>query len=83
MENIQQIIPCNGDWYAIHTTDQGESIYPVAAWALIDNHVTGLIGVTDRNLAFVPLGEIAYKIRHELSEYQAAQVGLALVPMDF
>lgn len=83
MIDIQQIIPCNGDWYAIHTTDRGESIYPVAVWALIDYQVTGLIGVAGRNLTTVPLGgSITYKIRHELSEDQVALIGLTLMELE-
>ncbi len=67
---VEQIIPCCGKWYAIHTMAQEEAIYPVAAWALIDNKVTGLIAVADRNLSQVPLGEITYKTRQELSADQ-------------
>lgn len=69
---IEQIIPCSGNWYAIHTTESDTAVYPVAAWALIDNKVTGLIGGADRNLATVPLGEIAYKTRHQLTGEQLA-----------
>jgi hypothetical protein len=59
--------------------DQGEAIYPVAAWALIDNKVTGLIAVADRNLSRVPLGEIAYKTRQELSKAQITLIGLGSI----
>lgn len=69
---IQQIIPCSGNWYAIHKIADGEEIYPIAAWALINNQVTGLIGVENRNLTTVPLGETAYKTRHQLSGEQLA-----------
>ncbi|WP_183116477.1 hypothetical protein [Gluconacetobacter diazotrophicus] len=53
---IVQIIPCS-DWNFRHQNDgQADSVYPVAAWALLQNGgVIGLIpargAVTERNIA--------------------------------
>lgn len=70
---IKQIIPATHDWFLVTHTEDGQSIYPVAVWALVDhNKVVGLIGPRspEGSLAEPPSLETEYKHRNELNEGQ-------------
>ena len=74
--NITQIASCAGDWYLVHYISRGEqtfqAIFPVAAWALVDGAVVGLIGVENEEGRLIgpPPGVVGYKQRAELTPEQ-------------
>jgi hypothetical protein len=70
---VTSIAPCNGDWFLIHhIDDKKQTIWPVAAWGIVNGKVTGLIGVLsdEGHLVGPPPGKKSYKTREELNQGQ-------------